>query len=149
MLRLVGAGDGLGAVIFDDLLYRGEAGMAHTNEEFIETVDVWHLRHYRMPILRVLAPDFTGHMELGGYLKRVLATGRWRWVRIVPHRDPSHPYPHLFDVYGERAGEPSGDDPAARDAPRPVEVAKEEGGTPTWSARTGLEQGSFKRLSTR
>jgi hypothetical protein len=79
--------------------------MTGSQEEFIETVDIWQLRQFRMPIMRFFAPDFVGHLELGRYLKQILATGRWRAVRVVPHLGGQGEHLHRFDIYGEPAHE--------------------------------------------
>jgi hypothetical protein len=75
--------------------------MAHTQDEFIETVDIWQLRQFRMPIMRFFAPDFVAQLELGRHLRKVLSSGKWRAVRVVPHTDEAHEHVHRFDIYGE------------------------------------------------
>ncbi len=75
--------------------------------EFITTVDVWQLDQLKWPIMRALTPGYVDHLELDGYLKRLLTTGQWREVYAVPHAvpraDPPRRFKHVFDVYGERA----------------------------------------------
>jgi hypothetical protein len=76
-------------------------------EEFIGTVDAWQLHQLRWPFLRVLVPDFVARRELERYVERVLASGAWGSVRVVPHPDAgvARPGPrgHLVDLYGRPA----------------------------------------------
>ena len=69
--------------------------------EFIVTVDVWHLHQFRWPIMGTLAPGYVEQLELSRYLRQLLATGRWRAVQAVPHFDAGRSCRHRFDVYGE------------------------------------------------
>ncbi len=75
----------------------------HNQEQFIETVNLWQLHEVRWPIMRLLSPHFVAEVELGRYMKRLLATGRWRVIRVVPHEDAGHPSDHQFDLYGQPA----------------------------------------------
>ena len=70
-------------------------------DQFIETVDVWQLHQFHWPIMGVLAPGYVDHLELNRYLKRLLATGRWRTVHAAPRLEAGRPDSHRFDVYGE------------------------------------------------
>jgi hypothetical protein len=80
----------------------------HANEELIDTVDVWRLHQFRWPFLRLLSRRFVIEMELGRYMRRLLATGAWTHLRIVPHPTERGPSDHLFDVYGVRIVPPEG-----------------------------------------
>ena len=60
--------------------------MMRANEQFIDTVDLRQLRSGRLwPIMGLLAPHFVEEIELGRYMRRLLATHRWSVVRVVPH----------------------------------------------------------------
>ena len=71
-------------------------------EELIGTVDVWELRSgIRWMIMRMISRHFVEEMELGRYLRGLLATRRWSVVRVVPHMtEQGVPSTHVFDVYG-------------------------------------------------
>jgi hypothetical protein len=70
-------------------------------EELIGTVNVWDLRRFCWPILRIFARRVVDDLELGRYLKDLLATGRWDEVRVVPHRNADGSLSdHVFDTYG-------------------------------------------------
>ncbi len=76
--------------------------MTQPQQEFIGTVDIHDLRQLHWPLMRLLAPHFVEELELGRYMKGLLATGRWRDVRVVPHRSATGELSkHVFDVYGE------------------------------------------------
>ena len=85
-------------------------------EEFIGTVDVWELRSgIRWMIMRVFARRFVEDVELGRYLRGLLATRRWSVVRVVPHNNQQGlPSSHVFDVYGVPALSPTPAAPTAR-----------------------------------
>jgi hypothetical protein len=72
-------------------------------EQFIDTVDLHQLRSGTLwPIIRVFAPHFVEEIELGRYMRRLLATHRWSVVRVVPHTEHQiGPSKHVFDVYGQ------------------------------------------------
>ncbi len=72
-------------------------------EQFIETVDVWQLRQLRWPILRFLARRFVEERELDRYVRTLLASGRWSWVRVVPQPGAPSARAHVFQVYGRSA----------------------------------------------
>jgi hypothetical protein len=76
------------------------------SEEFIGTVNVRQLRSgIRWMIMRAFAPHFVEEVELGRYLRGLLATRRWSVVRVVPHTNPEgSPSTHVFDVYGMPTG---------------------------------------------
>jgi hypothetical protein len=78
-------------------------------EELIGTVDVWELRSgIRWMIMRALARHFVEEVELGRYMRGLLATRRWSVVRVVPHINPQGlPSTHVFDVYGVPVSDPS------------------------------------------
>ena len=71
-------------------------------EELIGTVDVWQLRsRIRWMIMRAFARHFVEEVELGRYMRDLLATRRWSVVRVVPHVNAQGlPSSHVFDVYG-------------------------------------------------
>jgi hypothetical protein len=78
-----------------------------SGEQFIGTVDTWKLRQFRWPILQLLSRRFVYEMELGRYMKGLLATGRWDEVRVVPHcQAGGRLSDHVFDVYGRPASKP-------------------------------------------
>lgn len=65
----------------------------------LATVDVRNLNTLRWGPLRQMFPTFVEEIELGRYLKRLLATAECRAVQIEPHRDPEgRPSAHIFDV---------------------------------------------------
>lgn len=72
-----------------------------SQEQFIGTVDVWQLRQVRWPFMRLLARHFVEEVELGRYMRRLLATGHWSAVRVVPRAHPAQANAHVFDVYGQ------------------------------------------------
>jgi hypothetical protein len=76
--------------------------MSQHHEELIGTVDVSRLRSgIRWMIMRPFAPHFVEEVELGRYLRGLLATRRWSIVRVVPHLDDlGAPSSHVFDVFG-------------------------------------------------
>jgi hypothetical protein len=76
--------------------------IAHRAEERIGTVDVWQLPdRLRWPIMRILSRRFVEELELGRYIRGLLATRRWSIVRVAPHADEQGiPSTHVFDVYG-------------------------------------------------
>lgn len=71
-------------------------------EEFIGTVDVWELKSgIRWMITRLFSRHFVEEVELGRYMRGLLATRRWSVVRVVPHmNEEGLPSTHVFDVYG-------------------------------------------------
>jgi len=79
--------------------------MVTAGEQFIKTGDLRQLRSGSLwPIMGVLAPDFVEEIELGCYMRRLLATHRWSVVRVVPHADVHYlPSTHVFDVYAQPA----------------------------------------------
>ena len=85
-------------------------------EEFIGTVDVWELRSgIRWMITRVFSRHFVEEVELGRYMRGLLATRRWSVVRVVPHLNQQGlPSSHVFDVYGMPAVNPTQAAPTAR-----------------------------------
>lgn len=72
------------------------------NEEVIDMVNLRHLGSSSLwPITRPLAPNLVEEIELGRYMRRLLATHCWSGVRVVPQPDPQNsPSKHVFDVYG-------------------------------------------------
>jgi hypothetical protein len=76
--------------------------MSEQHEELIGTIDVSQLRSgIRWMIMRPFAPRFVEEVELGRYLRGLLATRRWSTVRVVPHLDERGvPSSHLFDIFG-------------------------------------------------
>ena len=76
--------------------------MSEQHEELIGTIDVSQLRSgIRWMIMRPFAPRFVEEVELGRYLRGLLATRRWSTVRVVPHLDERGvPSSHVFDILG-------------------------------------------------
>ena len=77
--------------------------MTPSPEQFIDTVDVHLLRSGTLwPIMRLLAPHYVEEIELGRYMRRLLATHRWSVIRVVPRAEPQMGLSkHVFDVYGQ------------------------------------------------
>ena len=76
--------------------------LARVGEQQIDMVDSWQLgRRARWPILRVFARRFVEEIELGRYVRELLATRRWTVVRVVPHvEDGGRASTHVFDIFG-------------------------------------------------
>jgi hypothetical protein len=75
--------------------------MTQPAEQFICTVDVAELQSFRGALMRLLARHYMEEIELGRYLRGLLATRRWATVRVVPHtNEQGVPSTHVFDVYG-------------------------------------------------
>lgn len=67
--------------------------------EPIGTVDVRALDSLRWGPLRQLFPGFVEELELGRFLKQLLAKTKCTAVKIEPQRDAQgHPSDHVFDV---------------------------------------------------
>jgi hypothetical protein len=76
-------------------------GVPTGREELIGTVDIRHLHETRWPIMRLLARRYVEEMEMGRYLRRLLATRQWAVVRMVPRTTAQGvPSTRVFDVYG-------------------------------------------------
>jgi hypothetical protein len=90
--------------------------MTAMQEEFIGTVDVWELKSgIRWMITRLFSRHFVEEVELGRYLRSLLATRRWSVVRVVPHMNQQGlPSTHVFDVYGVPAVNQTQVGPTAR-----------------------------------
>ena len=73
--------------------------------ELIGTVDAWELSsEIRWMITRLVSRHFVEEVELGRYLRGLLATRRWSVVKVVPHRNEQGvPSTHVLDVYGVTA----------------------------------------------
>jgi hypothetical protein len=72
-----------------------------TAEEFIGTVNVWQLRHFRAPIQRIFARHAIDHLELDYYLRDLLSTKRWDVIRAAPHpNEDGRVSDHIYDLYG-------------------------------------------------
>jgi hypothetical protein len=66
----------------------------------LASVDVRELNTRRWGPLRQILPGFVEEIELGRYLKKLLATGECRAVKIEPHRGPGgRASTHVFDVF--------------------------------------------------
>lgn len=64
------------------------------------TVDVTQLNTLRWGPMRQLFPSFVEEIELGRYLKRLLAHAECQAVQLESHRAPDGTaLPHVFDVY--------------------------------------------------
>jgi len=70
--------------------------------ELIGTVDVWELSSgIRWMITRLVSRHLVEEVELGRYMRGLLATRRWSVVKVVPHRnEQGESSTHIFDVYG-------------------------------------------------
>jgi hypothetical protein len=80
--------------------------MTYTPSDLIETIDVRQLDNAHLGILRVMFPRFAEEIELGRYLRRLLAREGYQGVHLQPHRAANgRVSPHLFDVFGSRAPE--------------------------------------------
>ena len=74
-------------------------------EELIGIVDAGQLHEVRWPLVRLLARRYVEDLEMGGYVRRLLASHRWAMVRLVPHTtEQGEPSTHVFDVYGTPTG---------------------------------------------
>lgn len=74
--------------------------MAASGREPLVTVDVRTLETVRWGPLRQLFPSFVEEIELGRYLKRLLADNECRPVQIERHCDANGAVSsHIFDVY--------------------------------------------------
>ena len=74
----------------------------------LATVDVRGLHTLRCGPLRELFPRFVEEIELGRYLRQLLARSDNEAVGIEPHRDASgRPSTHVFDVYKLESVEPA------------------------------------------
>ena len=68
--------------------------------ELVASVDLHELQTIRWGPLRAMFPKFVEEVELGRYVKRLLATGQVRAVRIEPHREPDGRLStHIIDIY--------------------------------------------------
>ena len=66
----------------------------------VATVDVTQLNTVRWGPMRQLFPAFVEEIELGRYLRRLLANAECRAVQIEAHRNADgRPMPHVFDVF--------------------------------------------------
>lgn len=73
---------------------------AKHGETPIATVDVRELDTLMWGPIRVMFPSFVEDIELGRYVRRLLAHSLCKVVTIEPHRDPSGtPSTHIFDVF--------------------------------------------------
>jgi hypothetical protein len=66
------------------------------SRRLIATVDTRQLNTVRWGPMRQMFPKFVEEVELGRYLKRLLATRQCRAFEIAPHGDSTH----VFDVFG-------------------------------------------------
>ena len=68
-------------------------------EELIGTVDIGQLHEIRWPIMRLLAGRYVEEMEMGRYMRNLLATRHWAVVRMVPRKTlQGAPSTRVFDV---------------------------------------------------
>lgn len=78
----------------------------NSQRNLLATVDVRQLRTLRWGLLRELFPAFVEEIELGRYLRQLLARRENSAVAIEPHRDASGQLStHVFDVYGRESVE--------------------------------------------
>ena len=70
------------------------------NQLLVATVDVAQLNTLRWGPMRQLFPSFVEEIEIGRYLKRLLANVECHAVQLEPHRGADGTAsPHVFDVY--------------------------------------------------
>ncbi len=68
--------------------------------ELLATIDVRDLNTLGWGPLRAMFPHFAEEIELGRYLKKLLATDQCHAVRVQLHRDQDgRQSTHVFDVY--------------------------------------------------
>jgi hypothetical protein len=90
------------------------AGSGSTaTEEFIARADVRELAGSGDRFLRLFAPHLAEEIAVERYVRRLLASGRWEQIHIVPHLDDGRRSDHVFDFYGAPRG---GDQAGARRA---------------------------------
>ena len=71
-----------------------------SSRELLATVDVTNLNSLRWGPLRQMFPGFVEEIELGRYLKQLLATSQCKTVEIQPHVGTNgRPSPRVFDVF--------------------------------------------------
>lgn len=72
---------------------------ASYGEAPVTTVDVRELDTLMWGPIRVMFPSFVEEIELGRYIRRLLAHSQCKVVHIEPHRDASgQPSTHVFDI---------------------------------------------------
>jgi hypothetical protein len=83
--------------------------MAETHtRELLATVDVRTLNSLRWGPLRQMFPGFVEQIELGRYLRHLLANSNCKTVEIQPHVEPNGaPSQRVFDVYLQETGVPT------------------------------------------
>jgi hypothetical protein len=70
------------------------------NQTPLATVNVAQLNSLRWGPMRQICPSFVEEIELGRYLRRLLASAECQTVQLEPHRDAAGAVqPHVFDVY--------------------------------------------------
>jgi hypothetical protein len=70
------------------------------DEQAVATVDVAQLNTLRWGPMRQLFPSFVENIELGRYLKGLLASEECQAVQLEPHRNANGTaLPRVFDVY--------------------------------------------------
>jgi hypothetical protein len=68
--------------------------------ELLATVDVRELNSLRWGPIRQMFPEFVEEIELGRYLKDLLAANGCRPVQLEAHRQPNGTVSdHMFDVF--------------------------------------------------
>ena len=65
----------------------------------LATVDVRELNTVKWAPIRAMFPSFVEEIELGRYLKTLLAADACQAVRVQLHRDERRQSTHVFDVY--------------------------------------------------
>jgi hypothetical protein len=68
-----------------------------STRRLIATVDIRDLNTVRWGPMRQMFPRFVEELELGRYLKRLLASEQCRAVEIAPHAGSTH----IFDVFAQ------------------------------------------------
>ena len=74
----------------------GPTTMPTRTRRLIATVDTRELNTVRWGPMREMFPRFVEELELGRYLKRLLASRQCSAVEIAPHAGSTH----VFDVFG-------------------------------------------------
>jgi hypothetical protein len=74
----------------------------------LATVDVRELNTVKWGPFRAMFPHFVEEIELGRYLRTLLATDQCHAVEVQLHRDPDgRRSTHVFDIYRRNESDPS------------------------------------------
>jgi hypothetical protein len=114
--------------------------------ELIGTIDIGQLHEFRWPFMRILARRYVEEMEMGRYMRTLLATRRWAVVRMVPHSTREGALStRKFDVYGVSAESSRGQGPmgtANECALRTMHGAIRHNSAGTWNSAARTTQGN-------